>query len=102
MFERGAITTPSCVGPGLRPVCRSSISLLFVGLHDPQHTLAIDWRFSVCFSLQVYEAPAAPIPVGRALVHQPADQRLEHLARHCAQSECVVEFRGMPTAWHRT
>ena len=28
MFERSAITTPSCVRPGRRPVCRSSVSLL--------------------------------------------------------------------------
>jgi hypothetical protein len=35
-----------------------------VDLHDPQHTLAIDWRLSVGLSLPVYEAPDTPIPVG--------------------------------------
>src|ERR1700722_1993287 len=49
MFERNAITTPSCV--------------------------RLDWRLSVGLSLPVYEAPDTPIPVGWALVHQPADQR---------------------------
>ena len=28
MFEHNAITTSSCVRPGRRPVCRSSVSLL--------------------------------------------------------------------------
>ena len=57
------------------PAARILVWRQFVGLPDPQHTLAIDWRLSVGLSLPVYEAPDTPIPVGWALVHQPADQR---------------------------
>jgi hypothetical protein len=37
--------------------------------------LPLTGGFSVGLSLPVYEAPDTPIPVGWALVHQPADQR---------------------------